>query len=182
MPTVNQTTRRPDTPTAAQATSRPDLYAGTYWGGFTLARNPDITPAIVANRNRFVDEWRIKARSHALIPLPSMTGTLFDYDHVEQYRDEAGLLVLVCSNYGNDIPPPAILGMRKIAPLYCEEATSYAARYTLTEARARLEAAEGGGPKFGAARHLFTEPPAPRRSRLRVQEKGHGIGQRADDS
>ena len=156
--TTNQTASR----TAAEATARPDLYGGTYWGNFTLALNPDITPAIIANRNRFAEEWKIKARSHALLPRPTVLGGE-DYDHIEQYRDEAGLLVMVCSNYGDGIPPPAILGMRKIAPLYCEGATSYAARYTLTEARARLEAV-GGGPKFGAARHLFTEPPAPRRS------------------
>ena len=152
------------TTTAAEATARPDLYAGTYWGNSTLARNPDITPAIVANRDRFAEEWRIKTRSHAMLPRPMVLGGE-DYDHVEQYRDEAGFLVLVCSNYG-DIPPPAILGMRKIPPLYSTDATSYAARYTLTEARARLDAVESGGPMFGAARHLFTEPPSPRRSRL----------------
>ena len=152
--------------TAAEATARPDLYGGSCWGNSTLARNPDITPAIIANRNRFAEEWKIKARSHALLPRPTVLGGE-DYDHIEQYRDEAGLLVLVCSNYGDGIPPPAILGMRKIAPLYCEGATSYAARYTLTEARARLEAAEGGGPKFGASRHLFAEPLQPRRKRLR---------------
>ena len=163
------TTNQTDTRTAAQATARPDLYAGTYWGNFTLARNPEITPAIIANRDRFAAEWRIKARSHAMLPRPTVLGGE-DYDHAEQYRDADGFSVLVCSNYG-DIPPPAILGMQKIAPLYCEGATSYAGRYPLTEARARLEAAEGGGPKFGAARHLFTEPPTPRRSSLQGRGK-----------
>lgn len=164
------TTNHPAPRTAAEATARPDLYGGSCWGNSTLARNPDITPAIVANRNRFAEEWRIKARSHALLPRPMVLGGE-DFDHIEQFRDEAGLLVLVCSNYGDDIPPPAILGMRKIPPLYSTDATSYAARYTLTEARARLDAAEGGGEKFGAARHLFTEPPTPRRSRLRGRGK-----------
>ena len=166
MTTANQTAPR----TAAEATARPDLYGGAYWGNSTLARNPDITPAIVANRNRFAEEWRIKARSHALLPRPMVLGGE-DFDHIEQYRDEAGFLVLVCSNYGDGIPPPAILGMRKIPPLYSTDATSYAARYTLTEARARLDAAEGGGEKFFAARHLFAEPPTPRRNRLRSRSK-----------
>ena len=129
-----------------------------------------FSPELIANRNRFAEEWRIKARSHALLPRPMVLGGE-DFDHIEQYRDEAGFLVLVCSNYGDGIPPPAILGMRKIPPLYSTDATSYAARYTLTEARARLDAAEGGGEKFGAARHLFTEPPTPRRSRLRGRGK-----------
>ena len=149
------------TTTAAHATNHPELFRDTYWGSFRLAREAEITPAIIANRNRFAEKWRIKARSHAMLPRPTVLGGE-DYDHVEQYRDEAGLLVLVCSNYGDGIPPPAILGMRKIPPLYSTDATSYAARYTLTEARARLEAAEGGGPKYGAA--LFTVPPMPRRS------------------
>ena len=157
--TTNQTASR----TAAEATARPDLYGGTYWGNFTLARNPDITPAIIANRNRFAEEWRIKARSRALLPRPTVIGGE-DYDHAEQYRDEAGWFVLVVSNYG-DIPPPPVLGMRTIPPLYCEGATSYAGRFaSLRELRARLEAAEVRGPKHGAARHLFSEPPTPRRS------------------
>ena len=154
------------TTTAAEATARPDLYGGTYWGNFTLARNPDITPAIIANRNRFAEEWRIKARSHALLPRPTVLGGE-DFDHVEQFRDEAGLLVLVCSNYGDGIPPPAILGMKRIAPLYSTDATTYAGRYaTLKELRARLEAvASGGGrEKFSAVASLFREPPTPRRS------------------
>ncbi len=60
--------------------------------------------------------------------------------------------------------PPAIIGLRKVPPLYCEGATSYAGRFaSLRELRARLEAVEGA-PKFGAVRHLFSEPPTPRRS------------------
>lgn len=166
----NHTHIQTDTRTAAQATARPDLYAGTYWGNFRVNGNAEmVAPAIIANRNRFVEEWRIKTRSHAILPRPTVMGKE-DFDHIELYRDEAGLLVLVCSNYGDDIPPPPILGMQKIPALYCEGATSYAARYSLTEARARLEAV-GGGPKFGAARHLFGEPPTPRRSRLQGRGK-----------
>ena len=157
--------------TAAEATGHPELFRDTYWGNFRTDGNAEmVAPSIISNRNRFVAEWRIKGRSHALLPRPMVLGGE-DFDHVEQFRDEAGLLVLVCSNYGDDIPPPAILGMRKIPAMYCEGATSYAARYTLTEARARLEAAEGSGKKFGAARHLFTEPPTPRRSRLQGRGK-----------
>ena len=157
------------TTTAAEATAHPELFR-CYWGNFTLARNPDITPAIVANRDRFAEEWRIKTRSHAMLPRPTVLGGE-DYDHAEQYRDEAGFLVLVCSNYGDGIPPPAVLGMKRIEPLYSTDATTYAGRYaTLKELRARLEAAGGSGDKFRAARHLFTEPPAPRRS----ARKGRG--------
>ena len=167
MTTTNQTAPR----TAAEATARPDLYERTYWGNSTLARDSQISPAIIANRNRFAEEWRLKSRSHADIPHPWTAGTLFDFDHVELYRDADGFFVLACSNYG-DIPPPPVLGMRKIPSIYREDATSYAARFsTMKELRARLEAAGGGGEKFGAARHLFAEPPTPRRSRLRGRGK-----------
>ena len=172
MNTTNQTPEQPADPrTAAEATARPDLYGGTYWGNSTLARDAEISPAIIANRNRFAEEWRLKSRSHADIPHPWTAGTPYDYDHAEQYRDADGFFVLACSNYG-DIPPPPVLGMRKIPPIYREDATSYAARFsTMKELRARLEAAEGGGPKFGAARHLFAEPLQPRRKRLRGRGK-----------
>ena len=167
----NHTHRQADSRTAAEATARPDLYGGTYWGNSTLARDAEISPAIIANRNRFAEEWRLKSRSHADIPHPWTAGTPYDYDHAELYRDADGFLVLVVSNYG-DIPPPPVLGMRKIPPIYREDATSYAGRFaSLRELRARLQAAEGGGEKFGAARSLFTEPPAPRRSRLQGRGK-----------
>ena len=158
----NELTTNQNQTTAAEATDYPELFRDTYWGRFTLARNPDITPAIIRNRNAFARDWKLRSRSRALLPRPTVLGGE-DYDHAEQYRDEAGWFVLVCSNYG-DIPPPAIFGLRKVPPLYCEGATSYAGRFaSLRELRARLEAVEGA-PKFGAVRHLFSEPPTPRRS------------------
>lgn len=167
MTTANQTASQPAPRTAAEATARPDLYGGTYWGNSTLALDSEITPAIIANRNRFAEEWKIKARSHALLPRPTVLGSE-DYDHPELYRDADGFFVLVASNYGDGIPPPAVLGMKRIDPLYSTNATSYAARFsTLKELRARLDAAEGSGPKYGASRHLFAEPLQPRRNRLR---------------
>ena len=139
--------------TASGATDFQSLFNNTYWGNFILARNPDITPAIIANRNRFAEEWRIKARSHALLPRQTILGGV-DYDHPELYKDADGFFVLLVSNYGN-VKPPKVLALRMTPPLYCEGATSYAGRFaTLRELRARLEASEGA-PKFGAARHLF---------------------------
>ena len=155
---MNQTASR----TAADATARPDLFRDTYWGRFTLARNPDITPAIIRNRNAFARDWKLRSRSRALLPRPTVLGGE-DYDHAEQYRDEAGWFVLVVSNYGKT-PPPPILAMQRIPAIYHPNATSFAGRYaSLSELRARLEAVEGA-PKFGAVRHLFSEPPTPRRS------------------
>ena len=104
-------------------------------------------------------DWKLRSRSRALLPRPTVIGGE-DYDHAEQYRDEAGWFVLVCSNYG-DIPPPAIFGLRKVPPLYCEGATSYAGRFaSLRELRARLEAVEGA-PKFGAGATYSASRPRP---------------------
>ena len=117
---------------------------------------------IIANREAFARNWKIKSRSGAMIPRPTVLGGE-DYDHPELYRDEAGWLVLLVSNYGKT-PPPPILEMRRIPAIYHQHATSYAGRYaSLSELRARLEAVEGA-PKFGAVRHLFSKPPTPRRS------------------
>lgn len=118
---------------------------------------------IIANREAFARNWKIKSRSGAMLPRPTTAGTLHDYDHPTLYRDAAGFLVLVCSNYGKT-PPPPILAMQRIPAIYHPNATSFAGRYaSLSELRARLEAVEGA-PKFGAVRNLFTEPPTPRRS------------------
>ena len=87
----------------------------------------------------------------------------------EAFYDRHGRIVQLCHNYGS--PPPAILDMKPVGCLYREDTTSYAGRYASSrEQRARTEAT-GGGPKFGAARHLFTEPPTPRRSHLRGRDK-----------
>ena len=162
-PTTNQNPHPADPRTVAEATDFPDLFKDTYWGRFSVARNPDITPAIIANRNRFAEDWQIVARSRAMIPRPTVLGEV-DYDHPELYKDKGGFFVLLVSHYG-DVPPPPVLGLRKVPPLYSTGATSYAGRFaSLRELRARLDAVEGRGPKFGAARHLFTEPPTTRRS------------------
>lgn len=167
----NEKKRPPPRPgTAAAATAFPDLYGGTNWGHATLARNPDITPAIIANRNGFARDWKLRRRCRAMIPRPTVTGRA-DYDHPELYRYADGWLVLVVSHYGTT-PPPPVLGLRKIPPMYREDATSYAGRFaTLRELRARLDAAEGGGPKFGAVANLFREPPTPRRKRFQGRGK-----------
>ena len=157
--------------TAAEATDRPDLYAGTYWGCFCLARNPDIGPDIIANRNQFAKDARLKCLSRAVIQRPPTWS--IGLDHLEIYKDMDGYYRLVASNYG-DNPPPAVMNMKPIPPMYSPAASSYSGRYaTNREINVRLEAAVSGdgGPKFGAARHLFTEPPTPRRKRGRRPTK-----------
>ena len=153
----HQTNRHPDRRTAADATARPELFHDVYWA--TNDRNPP--PDIIRARNRFAIDWKLKSRYRVYAPVPPK-GWPYGCDHPETYTDAEGWIVLLVSNdYGQ---PPPILGLRFVGYLYEGKVRSYAGRFaSLRELRARLEAVEGA-PKFGAVRHLFSEPPTPRRS------------------
>ena len=128
--------------TAAEATNRPDLFSGLYWGCFRLSKNPEISGVIIRNRNEFARAWKLKSRSRACFQRPVLKPDE-DFDHLELFRDEDGALVMIVSNYGGTPPPPA-LGMQRIPPLYAEDAETFAARYpTLRDLKARLAACNG---------------------------------------
>ena len=128
--------------TAAAATDFPEIFEGAYWSSFTLSKNPEISAAVIANRNEFARAWRLKRRSRAYIPRPRLK-PYEDLDHLELFRDKNGALVMIVSNYGGTPPPPA-LGMKPIPPLYAEGVKTFAARYpTLRELKARLDACAG---------------------------------------
>ncbi len=139
--------------TAATATRFPHLFRATYWGAFKVGRDAEtITPEVVENRNRFARQWRLRRNAGGVRPYPQR-GQGYDFDHAELYKDAEGWLVLVCSNYGAT-PPPVVLGMVKIAPLYCTGAESYAGRYaTRRELRARLKACAGDRRPFAPGLH-----------------------------
>lgn len=151
------TTNQPASRTAAEATASPELFHDVYWA--TNDRNPP--PDIIRARNRFAIDWKLKSRYRVYAPVPPK-GWPYGCDHPETYTDAEGWIVLLVSNdYGQ---PPPILGLRFVGYLYEGKVRSYAGRFaSLRELRARLEAVEGA-PKFGAVRHLFSEPPTPRRS------------------
>ena len=129
-----------------------------------LMYRPDVSPEIQQARIRFAEKWGLRKRGILSIPEPRPERGE-EWSHPETFYDWHGRIVQIVNNYGS--PPPAILEMKPVGCLYREDATSYAGRYaSLREQRARTEAT-GGGPKFGAARHLFTEPPTPRRSARR---------------
>ena len=161
----NELTTNQNQTTAAEATDYPELFRDTYWGRFTLARNPDITSAIIRNRNRIAAEWELVRQIEAYTLLAAGADVRADFDHAEAYESRRGWIFLLCAN--DSEPPPPVLGMKPIPPVYARGVRSYAARYaTKREFRARLEAvASGSGrKKFSAVRNLFTEPPTPRRS------------------
>ena len=122
---------------------------------------PGLSPEIQATRISFAQERGLRKRCILLIPEPR-TERGEEWHMPEAFYDRHGRIVELCHNYGS--PPPAILEMKPAGCLYRADTTTYAGRYaSLREQRARTEAT-GGGPKFGAARHLFAEPPTPRRS------------------
>ena len=126
---------------------------------------PDLDPQIEEARIAFALERRLKNRVALPVPTPQ-TAPGEEYGRVEGFRDESGRLVVLLRNICR--PPPSVLNMKRAGRLYQEDVQTYVGTYAgLTEFRARLEAVENRGPKFGAARHLFTEPPTPRRERGR---------------
>ena len=128
--------------TAAGATDFPEIFEGAYWSNFTLSKNPEITPEIIANRNEFARAWKLKGRSRVWLQRP-MLNSDEDFDHPELFRDEDGAPVMIVSNYGGT-PPPAALGMQRIPPLYAEGVETFAVRYaTLRDLKAHLAACTG---------------------------------------
>ncbi len=128
------------TRTAAEATRCPDLFRGVYWGAFNLANNADmITADILRNRDAFAVEWRLLRCIDGLLTRYPATGRGDDFDHAETYRAEDGAVVLVVSNYNG--PPPDVLGLGRVAPIYGRGVESYAGRFaSVKELRARLGA------------------------------------------
>lgn len=132
---------------AADATERPALYRGTYWGNSPLDANGGrITAGIIRNRNAFARRWKLRAPLGWAGPYPER-GRGEDFDHPELYRDAAGWLVLVASNYGGR--PPGVLGMERIAPIYAVGVASYAGRFaSMRELKARIAACDAARPRW----------------------------------
>lgn len=129
-----------------------------------LMYRPDASPEILEARIRFAERWELRKRAILSLPEPR-TERGEEWSHPETFYDLHGRIVRLAHNYGS--PPPPVMGMQMVGCLYREDTRTYAGRYASSrEQRARTEAT-GGGPKFGAAHHLFAEPPAPRRNRLR---------------
>ena len=126
----------------AEATNNPRLFRDTYWGNFRLALNADtITAEHIQNRDAFAKRWRLRRLLGSVGLYPS-TGTGEDFDHPETYKDAEGWVVLVVSNYRG--PPPSVLGLVRIAPIYGLGVVSYAGRFaSQRELRARLDACGG---------------------------------------
>lgn len=129
-----------------------------------LMYRPGLSPEILEGRIRFAERWELRKRAILSLREPR-TERGEEWHMPEAFRDRHGRIVQIVHNYAS--PPPPVLGMELVGCLLREDMQSYAGTYSTTgEQRARTEAT-GGGPKFGAARQLFAEPPAPRRNRLR---------------
>lgn len=127
-----------------------------------LMYRPGMPPELMEARIRFAKKWRLKNRVHIHVPDPQ-TQSGEEWGKTEKFRDEDGRLVVLLHNYA--FPPPKIMKMTPTTMLYGDDRpATWVGRYeSMSEYRFRKEAANARRPKFGAARHLFTEPPQPRR-------------------
>ena len=107
---------------ARDATKYPALFQN-YWGSFTIKKNDTITPEIIENRNRFVEEFGISKQVNyqALWPFTSNS----NFDHQEKYKTRNGKIILICSNYFGDYPATHWLKMKIYNKLYSTEATTF---------------------------------------------------------
>ena len=133
----NHTHIQTDPRTAAAATDHPELYAKTVWG--RMKQSPEIDEAVLRNRNRIAEEWRLVRQIEADTLLAAGADVRADLDHAEAYESRKGWIYLLCSN--DTRPPPPVLGMKPIPPVYARGVRSFGGRYaTKREFRARLEA------------------------------------------
>ena len=114
---------------ARDATKYPALF-NNYWGSFTIKENDTITPKIIENRNRFVEEFGIIQSVRYQAALDPFFSSCYERDcyeecdHKEAYKTQTGQIILVCSNYGGGLPL-ARFGMVPYLPLYSTVATTY---------------------------------------------------------
>ncbi len=118
----------------AARTTRPALFAKTYWGVFTH-NDKDFPESIYAAREQFLREFD-PARHYSTRADYVLNDYLRELDHLETYLCRDGRVVLVCSNYGST-RPPAWLRMVPYWPMYYPGATTYIRAF-----KSRLEYAD----------------------------------------
>lgn len=103
----------------AECTKHPGLFRNTYWG-MNLGDQPDI----FNNRNRFVEQFKLKNRWHRPSAAVHFWYALApELDHPEEYRTEDGGVVLVTSPYHRKMTPSS--GWELYDKLYAPNAESY---------------------------------------------------------
>jgi len=83
----------------ADLTKYPSIFANTYWGwtGVDRVGGDGLSDELLANRNRFVEEFDIVGLSRSYLPYRLMNDGA--YDHREAYRTRDGRIILVSSPY-----------------------------------------------------------------------------------
>ena len=120
-------------------TRYPDIF-DCYWGAFKTDSGNGIAedPAIIANRNRLVEENGI-LRAERAMTVHRLLYALLNVnhaDHPEAYRCADGSTLLLFSMYGGSVHTLAQAGFTKTDPLYCVTAESWIRRMdTIQECR-----------------------------------------------
>jgi hypothetical protein len=113
-----------------EKTNYPQLFKKTYWGTFNADTDPNYSSKIVANRNLFVENYKIIS---VLEPKDRdvVRNSCDLFDHDEYYKTRDGKVVLLTSPYPNRFQNPSLvtlaerLGFKQVFDLYCEKADSY---------------------------------------------------------
>ena len=89
---------------------------------------------IIRNRNEFFEKNGI-VKASRLRSLDIFHNPTY-FDHLESFRDEAGRIFIVCSNYDNGEPNELIVeyGFVKQSPLYIDTASTYLRIFESTDA------------------------------------------------
>lgn len=117
--------------TVRYLTRYPDIF-DCYWGAFKIDAGNGIAedPAIIANRNRFVEDNGI-LRTERTMTVHRLLNALLNIhhaDHPEGYRCADGSILLLFSMYGGSVHTLKQAGFSKTDPLYCLTAESWILR------------------------------------------------------
>ena len=99
-----------ETNKCAYLTKYPSIFKNCYWGNFTFTKNTDtlLTPSIIENRNKFVEEFsvrRLKDLPQRIIKKigfdPNQPNSRFtlDFDHYECYYSTNKQHIIIISPY-----------------------------------------------------------------------------------
>jgi hypothetical protein len=87
--------------TFADLTKYPKFYKNTYWGNFLAKDDHLISDEIINNRNKMVENFKIKSHTKNIPVFLNKYQGRFIIDHQEFYRLENKKILMIFSPYGN---------------------------------------------------------------------------------
>ena len=107
--------------TVSTLTNYNSIFKHTYWGKFSIERNPQITvSSIIQARNDFIPNYNIVKHKKCLQKYSKMRQEL-NLDHTEYYEDDKGRYIYVYSMHHSY---PLAEGFTKIDSMYATDQTT----------------------------------------------------------